>query len=159
MLGGVKPFRFFSHRVRASHGCTLINPRKDLHTMFSAFRRLGAQAKTAPRSVRLSIESLEQREVPANFLVTNLNDAGAGSLRQAVIDANGVGTNDVIQFQAGLTGTITLTSGQLTVTDDVDIQGPGAAVISVSGNNASRIFNIDDGNAANVAVSISGLTL
>jgi len=127
--------------------------------MFSAFRRLGAQKKVAPRSVRLCIESLEQREVPANFLVTNLNDAGLGSLRQAVIDANGVGTDDVIQFQAGLTGTITLTSGQLTVTDDVDIQGPGAAVISVSGNNASRIFNIDDGNAANIAVSIDGLTL
>ena len=46
----------------------------------------------------------------AAFNVTNLNDSGAGSLRQAIADANSAGGADVITFQAGLSGTITLTS-------------------------------------------------
>src|SRR5205085_3631213 len=67
----------------------------------------------------------------ATFTVTNLNDSGPGSLRQAIDDANGAGGPDVITFQAGLTGTITLTSGQLDLYDSVDIQGPGASAITV----------------------------
>ena len=61
----------------------------------------------------------------APFTVSNLNDAGPGSLRQAIEDANGLAGADTIGFQAGLTGTITLTTGQLEITDSVDIQGPG----------------------------------
>jgi parallel beta-helix repeat protein len=94
----------------------------------------------------------------AAFNVSNLNDSGAGSLRQAIADANAAAGADTITFQAGLTGTITLTSGQLDVTDSVDIQGPGAAVISVSGNNASRVFYLYN-NAALIDVTISGLTI
>ncbi|MDG4548947.1 MAG: hypothetical protein P9F19_05990 [Candidatus Contendobacter sp.] len=45
----------------------------------------------------------------ATFTVTNLADAGGGSLRQAILDANGAAGADTITFQAGLTGTITLT--------------------------------------------------
>src|SRR6186713_2738416 len=68
------------------------------------------------------IETLEDRCLLAAFLVTNLNDSGAGSLRQAVSDANGnsnPGTVDTIRFDAGLLNTsrlIGLTSGQLTIT-------------------------------------------
>ncbi len=94
----------------------------------------------------------------ATFNVSNLNDSGAGSLRQAILDANAAAGPDTVTFQAGLTGTITLTSGQLDVTDSVDIQGPGAAVISVSGNNASRVFYLYN-NAALIDVTISGLTI
>lgn len=76
----------------------------------------------------------------ATFTVTNTNDAGAGSLRQAILDANGAAGADTIVFQAGVTGTITLTTGQLALTDSVTINGPGAANLTVSGNNASRVF-------------------
>ncbi len=94
----------------------------------------------------------------ATFTVTNLNDAGAGSLRQAVTDANGAAGADIVAFQAGVTGTITLTTGQLLVSDSVDIQGPGAAALTVSGNNTGRVFYLYNG-AALLDVTISGLTI
>lgn len=94
----------------------------------------------------------------ATFNVTNLDDAGAGSLRDAIEQANAAAGADVITFQAGLTGTITLTSGQLEILDSVDIQGPGAAALTVSGNNASRVFYVYRGDAL-LDVTISGLTV
>src|SRR4051794_8762461 len=95
----------------------------------------------------------------ATFNVSNLNDSGAGSLRQAVLDANAAAGADVITFQAGLTGTITLTSGQIFVTDSVDVQGPGQAVVTVNGNDASRIFYVYASAPEPIDVTISGLTL
>lgn len=91
----------------------------------------------------------------ATFEVTNLNDSGTGSLRQAVLDANGAGGADIITFQDGLTGTITLTTGVLALTGEVDIQGPGKDVITVSGNSTSRVFHVEVGATA----TISGLTI
>ena len=83
----------------------------------------------------------------ATLIVTNTNDAGAGSLRQAVLDANAsVGVADLIQFSGSIAGqVITLTTGELALTDDVtidgDTNGDNKADIGISGNNASRIFN------------------
>ncbi|MDP9193665.1 MAG: right-handed parallel beta-helix repeat-containing protein [Acidobacteriota bacterium] len=94
----------------------------------------------------------------AVFNVTTLADSGAGSLRQAIIDANGAAGADVITFQAALSGTITLTTGQLYITDSVDVQGPGAAVITVSGNNSSRVFYMYNGSGE-IDVRIAGLTI
>lgn len=95
----------------------------------------------------------------ATFTVSNLNDSSPGSLRQAIADANGAAGADVVAFQAGLTGTITLATGQLPISDAVDVQGPGAAVLTVDGNNASRVFYIYSPAAPPIDVTISGLTL
>ena len=74
-----------------------------------------------------------QRVAAATFTVTNLNDSGAGSLRQAVIDSNLAPGTDTIDFQAGLAGAIILDagfpSGQLSITGSLDLQGPGATVL------------------------------
>jgi len=94
----------------------------------------------------------------ATFTATNLNDSGPGSLRQAVIDANVNPGVDLISFQAGLSGTILLSSGQLDISDDVTIQGPGSATLAVSGNDASRVFYLYSGSA-HIDVTISGLTI
>ena len=98
----------------------------------------------------------------AVFTVTNLSDGPApgpeGSLRKAVSDANGEGGPDVIEFQDGLGGTIVLTDGELSLTDttaSITINGPGAKVLTVSGNQASRVFYI----ATEVVVEISGLAI
>ena len=92
------------------------------------------------------------------YNVTNLLDNGAGSLRDAVDAANANPGADIIVFDAGATGTITLTTGQIDITDDLTITGLGAATSTVSGNNASKIFYIYNNNAS-LTVSISGLTL
>ncbi|HEX4946308.1 MAG TPA: choice-of-anchor Q domain-containing protein [Blastocatellia bacterium] len=91
----------------------------------------------------------------ATFNVTNNNDAGAGSLRDAVTQANGAAGADTITFAANVTGTITLTTGELVITEALTINGPGANLLTISGNNASRVFYV----SWNVAVTITGLTL
>src|SRR6266496_3339643 len=55
---------------------------------------------------------------------------------------------DVITFS--VTGTITLISGQLTVADDLTIDGPGAANLKISGNNASRALEVTPGVTLNL---------
>jgi hypothetical protein len=92
----------------------------------------------------------------ATFLVSNLNDSGPGSLRQAVADANATLGHDTIQFPSGLSGTIGLTSGEITISDSVDILGPGARQLAVS--STQRIFVISEPNST-IDVTISGLTL
>ena len=94
----------------------------------------------------------------ATFTVTNVADSGPGSLRQAIADANGAAGADTVDFQAGLMGSIVLTSGQLDITDSVTVQGPGAASISVSGNSASRVFYLYNSGSL-LDVTISGLTI
>ena len=76
-----------------------------------------------------------------------------------MLDSNAAAGADTIDFAPGLTGTIGLTSGELTITDGVTIDGPGAAALAVSGQGSSRIFNVDDGAAGAVPVAIDGLTL
>ena len=94
----------------------------------------------------------------AGFEVTNLNDSGAGSLRQAILDSNALAGADVITFQSGLTGTITLSTGQLSISDSVSLVGPGAASLTIDADRTSRIFYLYN-NPGLIDVTISGLTL
>ncbi|HEV3119327.1 MAG TPA: hypothetical protein VGY58_19890, partial [Gemmataceae bacterium] len=87
------------------------------------------------------LELLENRWLPSTFIVTNTNDSGAGSLRQAILAANANPGLDTVSFTGGLNGTIVLTSGQLSITDGLTIIGPGANVLAVSGNSSSRVFS------------------
>jgi hypothetical protein len=59
------------------------------------------------RSVAPRLEALEDRTLPSNFKVLNLNDSGAGSLRAAVAAANANPGADTITFASGVLGTIT----------------------------------------------------
>jgi hypothetical protein len=102
---------------------------------------------------------LEDRTTPSIFFVTNTNDSGAGSLRQAVIDANNQvsPSPDTILFQTS--GTIVLTSGEILIDDPVNITGPGSGKLIISGNNASRIFYIGNDALTSIHVGLSGMTL
>ena len=96
----------------------------------------------------------------AELEVINNMNAGAGSLREAIVQANNEGDNpgpDTITFAPAVTGMITLTSGELGIGTCITIQGPGAATLAISGNDASRVFLIS--NALCDQVAISGLTI
>src|SRR5262249_55634062 len=88
----------------------------------------------------------------ATLTVTNLSDSGVGSLRGELAFAS---DGDTIVFAPALTGTITLTSGQLEVSKSIMINGPGANLLTVDANHASSVFEIDQG----LTVTISGLTI
>jgi Ca2+-binding RTX toxin-like protein len=94
----------------------------------------------------------------ATFTVTNLNDSGAGSLRQAILDANAAPGADQVVFQSSLSGQITLGSELPNVSDALDVVGPGAGKLTVSGNNNSRIFYLRP-PVQGTQVTISDLTL
>ena len=101
----------------------------------------------------------------ASFTVTNTNDSGVGSLRQAIIDANETPEADTIAFSESLSGqAITLGSGQLEITEsltiDGDLNNDGAPDITVDANKASRVFAINDSNVdTKKIVTIDGLII
>ncbi|MEZ4699082.1 MAG: right-handed parallel beta-helix repeat-containing protein [Rhodothermales bacterium] len=85
--------------------------------------------------------------------VTSLDDAGAGTLRDALAAAN---AGDEIRFDDALAGqTLTLTSGALSIERDVILAGPGMDALSISGNGASRVIAVQAG----VKATLSDLTL
>jgi predicted outer membrane repeat protein len=88
---------------------------------------------------------------PANIIiVTNTDDSGPGSLRDALASAN---DGDTI-LATGISGTILLTSGELQITTAVAINGPGAGSLTIDGNGTFRVFdNLTSG------ASISGFTI
>jgi hypothetical protein len=89
-----------------------------------------------------------------NPVVTSTADNGAGTLREALAN---ICTGNTITFNIAGPGphTITLTTGELAVTKDVTINNNSGKSITISGNNASRVFNINTGKTA----SIIGLTM
>lgn len=92
-----------------------------------------------------------------NIVVTNTNDSGAGSLRQAITDLLPGGTITFSSF-FNTPQTIALASGELRVLKDLTINGPGPELLTVSGANASRVFNIGQ-SSPGFTVSISGLKI
>src|SRR6266550_790977 len=109
--------------------------------------------KTKSRQARQPEQRIDERgyAFPANIIVvTNTDDSGPGSLRDALATAV---DGDMIDA-TGISGTILLTSGELQITHAVTISGPGAGSLSVDGNGTFRVFdNLTSG------VSISGFSI
>ncbi len=89
----------------------------------------------------------------------NTDDGVCGTthctLREAIGAANDASGANTIVFADSGRGTITLTRGELSLTGSTTVQGPGARLLAVSGNSASRIFSF----AADKTSLMSGLTL
>ena len=95
---------------------------------------------------------------PLSPIVTNANDSGAGSLRQAILDVCDGGT---ITFDMNqVVSPIKLTTAELVINKNLTITGPGANLLTVQRSTAGgtpqfRVFTINSGRTAN----ISGLTI
>ncbi|HEX6049594.1 MAG TPA: choice-of-anchor Q domain-containing protein [Gemmatimonadaceae bacterium] len=79
----------------------------------------------------------------ADMIVTNTNDAGPGSLRQAIADAEEGAT---IGFDASLSGRTILLPTQLIVQKGVTIEGPLPDGITLSGTGFDRVMLIEPTN-------------
>ncbi len=104
------------------------------------------------RFSRPLLDVLEDRTLLSVDLVTNTNDSGSGSLRAAISGAN---PDDTIEFASGVTGTIKLTSGDLDMDQNLNIEGPGAGNLTISGNGKNQVFFVNQ----YVTATIAGLTI
>jgi uncharacterized repeat protein (TIGR02543 family) len=86
-----------------------------------------------------------------SLVVTTNADSGAGSLRQTIADAI---AGDGITFAGDVTGTITLVS-PLAIAKNLAIVGPGASILTLSGNDATGIIQISGATV----FSLQSLTL
>jgi hypothetical protein len=133
------------------------------HTRSSTFARLRALTLTLALLLAPLLGLAATPAHAATLGVTNTNDGGAGSLRQAIADA---APGDTITFSLPTPSVITLSS-ELVIAKDLTISGPGAAALTISGNDATRVFFINPGApgatsgppAASLAVTISNLTI
>lgn len=92
-----------------------------------------------------------------SVIVANTNDEGPGSLRQAIADvASGGNISFGPLFETPQT--IILTSGELRVVRAMTITGPGQNLLTISGNNTSRVFNLG-GSSPIINITISGMTI
>jgi autotransporter-associated beta strand protein len=122
----------------------------------SSARTRTTRRRPAPRA-QIALEVLECRVTPTVFTVTTLQDSGSGSLRQAIASSNSAGGSNQIVFSGlAASGVIMLTSGALpSITDNLEIAGPGSSVLTVSGNESSGIFVVGSAGTA----TITGLSI
>ena len=110
-----------------------------------------------PYHRHLRCEPLEDRRLLTIWTVTNTNDTGEGSLRYEVSSA---AAGDTIQFADSLSGkTITLTSGNLSVTKPLTIVGPGPSKLTIKADTSTTYFESVFNVATTANASISGLTV
>ncbi|MEQ8976036.1 MAG: putative Ig domain-containing protein, partial [Coleofasciculus sp. C1-SOL-03] len=97
--------------------------------------------------------------MPQQLIVTNTQDNGAGSLREALTLAQ---SGDTIKFSSSIAGdTITLTTGQLEISPgkDITIDGADAPGLTISGNKESRIFYVNSNQDFNASLTLKNLNL
>jgi polygalacturonase len=88
--------------------------------------------------------------------VSTTNDAGPGSLRQQIANAQ---SGDTIVFSNGLSGTITLVLGPLQVNSSLNILGPGPQGLSISGGGTSGVFALGSSFSSPLTNFLAGLTI
>jgi beta-glucanase (GH16 family) len=104
---------------------------------------------TTSGTMRLDQVRLELLPPPLEITVTNLNDSGEGSLRQALKD---IAIGGKITFEPGLAGgTIVLTTGPLVPGHSVTIDASDAPGITLDGGGVDRLLIVDAGLEVHVA--------
>src|SRR5215471_15694384 len=123
------------------------------------------QAPPRGMRVRPRLEALEDRRLLSAYVVNLGGDAGtntgafSGDIRYCIDQADQpANAGSTITFDTTAIGSnlITLSKGQLVISDNMTITGPGASKLTLSGNQSSRVFGI---TATTAKVTISGLTI
>lgn len=111
-----------------------------------AFSTVNASGRAAQTSTRHSARAApaDARETgTVALVVTNCDDSGAGSLRDAVAQADGILPIDMTQLTCS---TITLTSGALHLDASggrtMIVKGPGAGALAIDGSGQDRVFEV-----------------
>lgn len=125
-------------------------------------RRPRPASASCRKHFRLNLEVLEDRLAPATFTVLNTNDSGAGSLRQAILNANSTVVQDRIEFNIAGAGvhTIAPTSALPTIEQPLIIDGytqPGSSPNTNGpglGDNAVLRIEL---NGSGAGTSVNGL--
>ena len=140
------------------------------HVLSSLFSKqveeFSARSRRIDRRLQSATESLEVRMLLSGnpITVSTLLDAGAGSLRDAIAQANLDTAGDTIQFapalfSSGQLQTIHL-SQALSIDNGMRIVGPGSNLLKISGDSATSLIFVDFKNHnANDNVIISGMQL
>lgn len=117
------------------------------------------RARKPTNRVRPHFDALEGRVVLSTLTVTNNLGFGPGTLRDEIAAAQ---SGDTIVFAKGIGSTIFTESGSsgggsqdLEINKNLDIEGPGANKLAITGGFGSRVFEVDAG----VQVTLSGLTI
>ena len=97
----------------------------------------------------------------STITVTNTNDSGPGSLRNAIATA---ADGDTIDFSLAYPATITVGTPlaiESSTSKTLTINGPGASLLAISGGNAVSVFVVQPlgGLGGAMTVTISGLTI
>ena len=131
--------------------------------MRGAFSRLSHRETCMKKSgIALSALLMSGLASAATFTVTNTADTGAGSLRQAILDANASVGFDTIAFNIPGTGvhTITPVTELPYLTDPASIDGytqPGASPNTDSiGTNAVILIELDGGGTLGLGLNFTG---
>lgn len=124
---------------------------------------LGRKGTPQPRPLALCLAlalgtagalGVAQTAQAAVLAVSNCNDSGSGSLREAVAAA---ADGDTVDLSTLMCGTITLTSGAITVAQSsLSLTGPGADELAIDGDLNDRVFRH---TGTNGTLSISALTV
>lgn len=138
---------------------TGLDPASQYSFKFYAINADGTAYSAVDTATTLNLDDLV---VTTTDDVEDAND-GVISLREAINLANNTAGADVITFGGSVftdntPDTITLTNGQLSISDSVTITGTGADLLTVSGNNSSRVFYVYNGSA-NINVLLTGMTI
>ncbi len=91
------------------------------------------------------------------LVVTSTANGGAGSLFN-ILGGGGNSPLTDIQFENGLFSTpqtITRTAGQLSINFNANLIAPSANLLTISGNNNSRVFEVPSG----ITATLSGMTI
>jgi hypothetical protein len=126
--------------------------------MVSRWRRIVGSAREYQQAIRpagrrksstalVRLETLEDRTTPSTFTVTNAHDAGAGSLRQAILNSDATPGNNRIVFRISGSTVINLQCALPAITNPVTIDGTtqagyrGQPLVVLNGSNAGTGAN------------------